>query len=195
MHRPSTTPFTVNGRTYAPPARPVAVICLDGSADDYLDATVARGRMPNLIRMSLGGARGLPLSQRRPNGPVRYAVVGLGHIAQVAVLPAFAHARRNSQLAALVSDDPRKLDALAHRYRVPTSVSYADYDALLDSGQIDAVYVALPNSQHRDYAERALRAGIHVLCEKPMAVTRAECAAMLDAAQRGQCSRAKVGGG
>ena len=55
---PSTTAFTVNGRTYSPPARPVAVICLDGSADEYLDAALARGRMPNLHRISAAGHRG-----------------------------------------------------------------------------------------------------------------------------------------
>ena len=51
--------FTVNGRTYQPPARPVVVICLDGSADEYFDAALARGRMPNLQRMSVNGYRGL----------------------------------------------------------------------------------------------------------------------------------------
>ena len=56
---PSTTAFTVNGRTYRPPNRPVAVICLDGSADEYLDAAVARDRMPNLKKMTLKGYRGL----------------------------------------------------------------------------------------------------------------------------------------
>ena len=50
--------------------------------------------------------------------PIRYAVVGLGHIAQVAVLPAFAHAAASSQLAALVSDDPEKLTELGDRYGV-----------------------------------------------------------------------------
>src|SRR5579862_7427520 len=50
--------FTVNHRTYRPPARPVVVICLDGSADDYLDAALARGKMPNLQRMSVEGYRG-----------------------------------------------------------------------------------------------------------------------------------------
>lgn len=55
----SHTPFTVNGRTYTPPARPVAVICLDGSADEYLDAALARGRMPHLERISVSGWRGL----------------------------------------------------------------------------------------------------------------------------------------
>ncbi len=54
-----TTAFTVNGRTYQPPARPVVVICLDGSADEYLDAALARGRMPNFQRMSVAGHRGL----------------------------------------------------------------------------------------------------------------------------------------
>src|SRR2546421_664338 len=50
--------FSVNGRSYRPPARPVVVICLDGSADEYLDAAVARGRMPNLLRLSVEGHRG-----------------------------------------------------------------------------------------------------------------------------------------
>ncbi|MSU63169.1 MAG: phosphonoacetate hydrolase [Pedosphaera sp.] len=56
---PSACSFTVNGRTYTPPARPVAVICLDGSADEYLDAALARGRMPHLQRISVSGHRGL----------------------------------------------------------------------------------------------------------------------------------------
>src|SRR2546430_6104572 len=55
----STRPFTVNGRLYQPPARPVIVICLDGSADEYLDAAIARGRMPNLQRITVSGHRGL----------------------------------------------------------------------------------------------------------------------------------------
>src|SRR6185436_1830025 len=50
--------FTVNGRTYHPPAKPVVVICLDGSADEYLDCAIARGRMPNLAKMSVVGWRG-----------------------------------------------------------------------------------------------------------------------------------------
>src|SRR5438132_4148494 len=55
----STRPFTVNGRLYQPTARPVIVICLDGSADEYLDAATARGRMPNLQRITVSGHRGL----------------------------------------------------------------------------------------------------------------------------------------
>src|SRR5688572_2908666 len=114
---------------------------------------------------------------------VRYAVVGLGHIAQVAVLPAFAHASRNSELAALVSDDATKLRKLGARYRVAGRYSYDDFEECLESG-IDAVYIALPNHLHREYTERAARKGVHVLCEKPMAVTARDCEAMIRACDR-----------
>jgi predicted dehydrogenase len=110
---------------------------------------------------------------------VRYAVVGLGHIAQAAVLPAFAHALRNSRLTALVSDDSAKLKTLSRKYRVAGVYSYDEYDACLD--EVDAVYIALPNSMHAEYTIRAAEAGVHVLCEKPMAVTVEECQRMIDA--------------
>jgi predicted dehydrogenase len=113
---------------------------------------------------------------------VRYAVVGLGHIAQVAVLPAFAHAARNSRVVALVSDDPTKLRALSKKYRVEGTYSYDQYEACLE--QVDAVYIALPNSQHAEYTIRAAHAGVHVLCEKPMAVTVDECRRMIAACRR-----------
>jgi predicted dehydrogenase len=111
--------------------------------------------------------------------PIRYAVVGLGHIAQVAVLPAFRHAARNSRLAALVSDDARKRRELSRKYRVSGTFSYEQFDACLR--EVDAVYIALPNSLHAEYAVRAARAGVHVLCEKPMAVTVEQCEAIIDA--------------
>ena len=113
---------------------------------------------------------------------MRYAVVGLGHIAQVAVLPAFAHAARNSRLTAIVSDDAQKRRIVAKKYRVDLTYSYDDYDACLE--QVDAVYIALPNSMHAEYTIRAARAGVHVLCEKPMAVTVQECRKMIDACRR-----------
>jgi glucose-fructose oxidoreductase len=115
----------------------------------------------------------------RRGSPVRYAVVGLGHIAQVAVLPAFAHARSNSRLTALVSDDRTKLETLSRRYRIDNTYSYAEYERCLE--QVDAVFIALPNSLHREYTVRAAQAGVHVLCEKPLAVTADECQEMVDA--------------
>jgi predicted dehydrogenase len=117
---------------------------------------------------------------------IRYAVVGLGHIAQTAVLPAFAHAKENSRLTALVSDDPVKLRTLSDRYAVDHTYSYAEYERCLRSGEIDAVYIALPNHLHCEYALRAAGAGIHVLCEKPMAVREQECEQMIHAATAGK---------
>jgi len=113
-----------------------------------------------------------------PKRLIRYAVVGCGHIAQVAVLPAFGNARRNSKLVAIVSGDPVKRAELQRKYEIPRALDYEHYDELLKSGDIDAVYIALPNSMHAEYTERAARAGVHVLCEKPMAVTEAECELM-----------------
>lgn len=114
---------------------------------------------------------------------IRYAVVGLGHITQAAVLPALARAER-SELAALVSGNPEKLEAMAQRYGIRNCVSYDEYDRLLRSGDVDAVYVAVPNHLHCDYAVRAAEAGVHVLCEKPFAVTVEECDRIIAASER-----------
>jgi predicted dehydrogenase len=116
---------------------------------------------------------------------IRYAVVGLGHISQVAVIPAFAHARRNSQLVAIVSGDRSKRQEIAKRYRIEHAFTYEQFDECLRV--VDAVYIALPNSMHAEYTIRAARAGVHVLCEKPMAVTVEECRKML-----GACRKARV---
>jgi glucose-fructose oxidoreductase len=113
------------------------------------------------------------------DGKVRYAVVGLGYISQVALLPAFAHARENSELTALVSSDNEKLQELGKQYGVKRLYSYEQYEECLRSGEVDAVYIGLPNTMHRDYTVRAARAGAHVLCEKPMAMTEEDCEVMI----------------
>ena len=94
----------------------------------------------------------------RRKSKIRYAVVGLGHIAQAAVLPAFENASANSELVAFVSDDPVKHRRLGRRYQVVNNHTYKEYNALLKSGAIDAVYIALPNSMHRDFTVRAAQA-------------------------------------
>lgn len=113
--------------------------------------------------------------------PIRYAVVGLGHIAQAAVLPAFANARRNSELAAIVSGNPGKRKALGKAYDVP-AYGYEELDGLLEGGAVDAVYIALPNNLHLPFTVKAASHGVHVLCEKPMALTVEECEQMIRAA-------------
>jgi predicted dehydrogenase len=132
-----------------------------------------------MARLSRSRPSAKASSRRVDRQPVRYAVVGLGHIAQVAVLPAFAHARRNSVLTALVSDDPAKLEALGRKHRVKGTYSYEDYEQCL--AEVDAVFITLPNSMHAEYTVRAARRGVHVLCEKPMAVRVGECKRMIRA--------------
>jgi len=107
---------------------------------------------------------------------IRYAVVGAGNIAQVAVLPAFAHAKSNSDLAAIVSGDHEKRTELAKRYDLELTGDYPELEQVLRQGQIDAVYIATPNELHKEIALRAAALGVHVLCEKPLAtsVTDAE---------------------
>ena len=112
---------------------------------------------------------------------IRYAVVGLGHITQVAVLPAFRNAA-NSELFALVSGEPDKLEKLGKKYSLEHLYSYQDYSRALSN--VDAVYLALPNHLHREYAVHAAAAGVHVLCEKPMAVSSEDCQAMIAAAKQ-----------
>jgi len=119
-----------------------------------------------------------------PRKIIRYAVVGLGHIAQAAVLPAFGHARVNYVLRALVSGDGVKLTKLSSQYRVERTYTYDRYHECLRSGLVDAVYLALPNHLHKEYVIAALREGIHVLCEKPLGLTSAECKAMIRASTR-----------
>jgi predicted dehydrogenase len=117
------------------------------------------------------------------NKKIRYAVVGQGYISQIAVLPAFKNAKKNSELVALVSGDASKLKKLGKKYGVKILCGYEQYGELLRSGEIDAVYLALPNHLHSQYAVQAAQAGIHVLCEKPMAVVPEECEAMIQAAE------------
>ncbi len=125
-----------------------------------------------------------PKNNHPCNKPVRYALVGLGNISQAAILPGFFNAKSNSQLTALVSDDPQKLKVLAGKYGVEHVCSYEEYDDCLQSGKVDAVYIALPNNLHLDYTLRAAKAGVHVLCEKPLALDEAECQKMIRACNR-----------
>jgi glucose-fructose oxidoreductase len=109
---------------------------------------------------------------------IRYGVIGLGYISQVAVLPAFKNAD-NSELVALFSNDPIKLKELGRKYDVAKLHSYEEFESVLKRGGIDAIYIAVPNHLHSRYTEIAAENGVHVLCEKPMAVRSGECESMI----------------
>ena len=109
-------------------------------------------------------------------------MVGLGTFAVGQVLPAMLDSAR-SRVTAFVSGNPQKARDLGARYGVQRFYDYADFDKIAQDDEIDCVYIALPVGLHAEYAIRALKAGKHVLCEKPMAATSAECQAMIAAAK------------
>jgi glucose-fructose oxidoreductase len=118
-----------------------------------------------------------------PERRVRWAVVGLGKLSVDELLPAFGRCT-HSRVTALVSGNRDKALKAAREYGVdPKSVySYDNFDEIARNDQIDVVYIVLPNGLHAEYSIRASKAGKHVFCEKPMAVTVDECERMIRAA-------------
>ena len=121
------------------------------------------------------------LAQSTPDRRIGYAVIGLGRIADHFLRGAAQSAQ--SRITALVSGHRDKAERIAAQYNVPTTsiYSYEDFDRIVANPAVDAVYVALPNSMHADFTRRAARAGKHVLGEKPMDVTSAQCRRMIEA--------------
>ncbi len=119
-----------------------------------------------------------------PGKKLGYALVGLGNLSIFQLLPAFAKAEK-SKLTAFVSGRPEKAKQLAARYGVldKNIYNYDNFDSIANNPDIDIVYIVLPNSMHAEYTIRALKAGKHVLCEKPMATTPQECEQMIAAAK------------
>lgn len=114
---------------------------------------------------------------------IRIAVIGLGHFAQAAVLPAIEQLA-DVELTALVSGSRHKLDELGRRYGARVLCSYDRLRELLASDAVDAVYIAVPNDLHAELTLVAARHGVHVVCEKPMAPTEAECMQMIRACEQ-----------
>jgi len=134
---------------------------------------------------ALGGASAISSLASQAQAQQRkigYCIVGLGRISMQHFMPACKTSER-SQVTALVSGHRDKAEKMAAEYKVPPAsiYSYDNYDQIANDKQIDAVYIALPNSMHAEYTIRAAKAGKHVLCEKPMATTVADSRAMIDA--------------
>ena len=118
-----------------------------------------------------------------PGKKLGWAIVGLGSLSINQILPAFAKCEK-SKVTALVSGHPDKASKLALRYGVSSKniYNYQNYDSIKDNPDVDVIYIVLPNGMHAEYTVRGLQAGKHVLTEKPMANTPAECQQMIDAA-------------
>ncbi len=144
---------------------------IHGAAGSVL-ATAAASR--------LASAQTAPASAEEKK--IGYALVGLGNLTIRQILPALKGTKL-SKCTALVSGDPNKAKKLAGEFGVdPKSIyNYENYDSIKDNPDVDVVYICLPNGMHAEYTIRGAQAGKHVLCEKPMANTAAECQQMIDA--------------
>jgi predicted dehydrogenase len=111
---------------------------------------------------------------------VRYAIVGLGDIAQEDMMPGVDHTG-NSEITAFVTSDQVKARELGRKYRVSALFAYEQFEQALHSEAFDAIYLATPNWRHAEFIVPALRAGIHVLTEKPLEVSTEKCREILDA--------------
>ncbi len=113
---------------------------------------------------------------------IGYAVIGLGAVARTAVLPAFARTGEHSRLVAVISGDRAKAQITGQQLQA-AAYHYDELRQCLQREDVNALYITLPNSLHCDYAVEAARAGVHVLCEAPMAVTADECRRMIRTCQ------------
>jgi len=141
-----------------------------------------------VVTRALGALTTSASAQAVPDPPgkkVGWAVVGLGSLAINQILPAFAKCEK-SRVVALVSGHPEKARKLAARYGVdPKAIyDYQGYDSIRNNPEVEVIYIVLPNGMHAEYTVRGHQAGKHVLSEKPMANTPAECQAMIDAARK-----------
>jgi predicted dehydrogenase len=157
---------------------------------DSPPSTVSRR---NFLKTTAGSIAAVPVLTSRAGAQVRvpeppgrklgWALVGLGSLSINQIMPAFAKCEK-SKLVAFVSGHRDKADKLAARYGVEAAniYNYENFDSIKNNPAIDIVYIVLPNGMHAEYTVRALQAGKHVLCEKPMANTPAECEQMISAA-------------
>jgi predicted dehydrogenase len=127
-------------------------------------------------------ASAMPQAQSSSGRKLGYCIVGLGRISMDHFMPA-CKMSRNAQVTALVSGHRDKAEKVAAEYNMATKniYSYENYDEISNNKDIDAVYIALPNSMHSEYTIRAANARKHVLCEKPMATTIKDSQSMIDA--------------
>ena len=113
--------------------------------------------------------------------PVNWGVLGASKFAREHMAPAI-HAARGARLAALATSDPGK--AVPFQDFCPDLRVHATYEALLADPGIEAVYIPLPHTLHVEWTLKALDAGKHVLCEKPIAMQAAEIDRLIEARDR-----------
>ena len=175
--KPETTVATTTGAAVPKLAAtsPSAEVPADSTAPIKLEQIKAKTEQQE-------GPTPTPLPEGKRVG---YALVGLGHLTLNQLLPAFG-ACSKSKVVALVSGSPEKMQKVAAQYNIKkeSCYSYEDYDKLRDNPDVQAIYIVLPNGMHAEYTIRGAQAGKHILCEKPMANSVAECEAMIEACKK-----------
>jgi predicted dehydrogenase len=116
------------------------------------------------------------------NGKLGIALVGLGNYSEKELAPALQETA-HCYLAGIVSGSPEKIEHWKGKYNLPDDAcyTYENFDSIRDNKAIDIVYIVLPNALHADWVVRAAQAGKHVICEKPMALSVADCDRMIAA--------------
>jgi predicted dehydrogenase len=148
--------------------------------------TISRREFAGVSAAGLGlAARPARAQTTAASKPVGYAAIGLGTISEIFMRS--CEGSGSAKITALVTGHPKeKGEKFAAQYGIPlTSIyTYETFDRIRDNKDVDAVYIGLPNGMHREFTVRAAAAGKHVLCEKPMANTSAECREMIEACRK-----------
>jgi glucose-fructose oxidoreductase len=151
------------------------------------------------LKQTVAGVAGLSLSQHafanilisQKKEKLGVALVGLGYYSTDLLAPALQLTQKCS-LAGIVTGTPEKAEKWKQQYNIPDKniYNYETFDSIANNPDIDVVYVVLPPSMHAEYSIRAAKAGKHVWCEKPMAMTEAECQSMIDACKKNKVTLA-----
>ncbi|MGB5228400.1 MAG: Gfo/Idh/MocA family oxidoreductase [Eudoraea sp.] len=157
---------------------------------------ITRRSFNKTLSKGIGGVTllsGMPLAcamgeQKQEKKKLGVALVGLGSYSTYQLAPSLVDCEL-CYLAGIVTGTPEKEKIWQDKYKIPdTSIyNYESFDSIVSNDSIDIVYVVLPNAMHADFSIRAAKAGKHVICEKPMAVSVEECDAIIEA-----CKKANV---
>ncbi|WP_297793182.1 Gfo/Idh/MocA family oxidoreductase [uncultured Eudoraea sp.] len=157
---------------------------------------ISRRTFNNTLSRGIGGAAilsAMPLAcamggQKQQKKKLGVALVGLGSYSTYQLAPSLVDCEL-CYLAGIVTGTPEKEKIWQEKYNIPAAniYNYENFDSISSNDDIDIVYVVLPNAMHADFSIRAAKAGKHVICEKPMAVSVEECDAIINA-----CKEANV---
>ena len=150
--------------------------------------TFIKNTLGSLAALSVAGSEFPSVMGMEKKEKLGVTLVGLGYYSTDLLAPAL-QLTKHCSLVGVVSRSPDKIQRWQQQYKIPerNCYDYKSFDSIANNPDIDIIYIVLPPSMHADYVIKAANTGKHVWCEKPMAVTAAECKSMIDA-----CAKNKV---